>query len=218
MLRASATSATSSRVLTTIGAALGDTTSSPRGVSRMSATAAGRRSVGHLLGLAGERPQRPGDRAADPPGDQHGGHDTAASAAPRYQRRRSVGLRLEVGGSALEHVDDLVAELPGSRRRHPSGVVASSAAGSTAPPLGDRRRRRNGTRPCHLRVGQQAVGGGGVVAGALGLHDRVVLLDVAARAWRSRPPRPARRCRRGPCRRRAAGPPAGPPRRWRATR
>ena len=43
VLRASATSATSSRVRTVIGSTSGTSTSSPSGVSRMSSTASGRR-------------------------------------------------------------------------------------------------------------------------------------------------------------------------------
>ena len=123
----------------------------------------GQPALGHVLGLAGERPQRLGDRPRHQPGDQRRRPSTASAARTMNQRCRASAADCSssarsgerVGDPLAEHgvaervgvvagrVGDDVVEVGHGRRRWPR----RPPRGSAAPP---RRRRapRPGARRC----------------------------------------------------------------------
>ena len=124
VLSASATSDTSSRVSTRTARTWGTAMSSPSGVSRMSIDGVGQAAVGHLLGLAGQRAQRLGDRARHQP-RQHDGGGQGGDGQRDVEALARGGLVVQLVGPGVQGPDQFVAQ------PHVAAVGAARSSGAS---------------------------------------------------------------------------------------
>ena len=132
--------------------------------------------VDHRPRLTPQSPQRRGDRPAEPPGGRPSGEQGGQRTTGEPPAAR-LGLRSQVVGPPLDGLGHLVPE---------RGIGAGGAEGGGGQQLGDvhavplgHRLVGHGDQTGHPGVGQQTIGGGAVVARALGPQLGVARFDVA---------------------------------------